>query len=572
MTLNGAASVFNIGGASMRVGDHATGAFNVVDGATFTGATINVAEKAGSTGEININNAKLTATVVNVGGGASAGGSGSISVTNSGKFMATSALNLFSSGSFTISGAGGVAMAIVEGATANDGAITITGASNSLYGGLEINGAVTGSGSLALDQYSLAVLGSAVASSQSILFDGAGAQLKLKDPAGFAAPISGFASNDLIDLMSIPYNTGSWAEFVSGALIVNPTTGVAVQLNFTNLSSTSFVLSKDTADGGTDIATASSGVDVVPFNAAQVTIGMGPDGSVSVTTPTGSDTLIDFKTIDLNDATITIDGNLATQIDNNGTHVYYIGAGPLVTLTNSNASFILSGGAQAKVTGGGDTIDLSGSGDVASLYSTGGNWDAVAGSNGTVNLNSAQATITGGGDAISFAGGSGNVASLCNTGGAWDTVTGSNGTVYLTSAQASVTGGGDWIDFAGGSGNAAGGDSAVLFSCTAESAADRRPSGIDTLFDARSLELLQGSPGCSSDRPGVALPPARQRGRRCCWAHSPPACCWPAARSPRGRDRGTGDAAERSYDPTRELYKAVNKAFAKHWKARPARN
>jgi len=41
-----------------------------------------------------------------------------------------------------------------------------------------------------------------------------------------------------------------------------------------------------------------------------------------------------------------------------------------------------------------------------------------------------------------------------------------------------------------------GGNCAVLLSCTADSAAaDRRPSGIDTLFDARALELLQGSPG-----------------------------------------------------------------------------
>ena len=41
-----------------------------------------------------------------------------------------------------------------------------------------------------------------------------------------------------------------------------------------------------------------------------------------------------------------------------------------------------------------------------------------------------------------------------------------------------------------------GGNCAVLLSCTGDSAAtDSRPSGIDTLFDARALDLLQGSPG-----------------------------------------------------------------------------
>ena len=57
----------------------------------------------------------------------------------------------------------------------------------------------------------------------------------------------------------------------------------------------------------------------------------------------------------------------------------------------------------------------------------------MTGSNGTVYLKSAQATVTGGGDWIDFAGGSGNAASLCNTGGNWDGVSASNGTVYLTS-------------------------------------------------------------------------------------------------------------------------------------------
>ena len=147
--------------------------------------------------------------------------------------------------------------------------------------------------------------------------------------------------------------------------------------------------------------------------------------------------------------------NQAFEVIAGGAHTYYDHSTALVTVTDSNATFLLSGGAQAKVTGGRDAIDLSGSGDVANLYGTGGNWDSMIANNGTVYLTSAQTAVYGGGDWIDFAGGSGNVASLYNTGGNWDSVLANNGTVYLTSAQTAVTGGGDWIDFAGGSGNAA---------------------------------------------------------------------------------------------------------------------
>jgi hypothetical protein len=83
--------------------------------------------------------------------------------------------------------------------------------------------------------------------------------------------------------------------------------------------------------------------------------------------------------------------------------------------------------AQYLAIGGGDWINFAGgTGNAASLYSTGGNWDGVVGSNGTVYLEGAQATVTGGGDWIDFAGGSGNAAALYSTGGSWDTVIGAS--------------------------------------------------------------------------------------------------------------------------------------------------
>jgi uncharacterized membrane protein YdcZ (DUF606 family) len=145
--------------------------------------------------------------------------------------------------------------------------------------------------------------------------------------------------------------------------------------------------------------------------------------------------------------------------------VFASGSGNAASLYSTGGSWDWVGGsngtvyltsAQASVTGGGDAIVFaSGSGNAASLYSTNGNWDWVGGPSGTVYLTSAQTTVTGGGDAIDFGSGSGNAASLYSTGGNWDWVGGPSGTVYLTSAQTSVTGGGDAIVFGSGSGNAA---------------------------------------------------------------------------------------------------------------------
>ena len=117
-------------------------------------------------------------------------------------------------------------------------------------------------------------------------------------------------------------------------------------------------------------------------------------------------------------------------------------------VTGSNQAVTLVG-AQCSVIGGANKVTLSGNGDSASLYNTAGAWDTVNGSNGGVYLGNAQASIVGGGDVVYLIGASANSASLYNTAGNWDTVNGSKGTVYLTNAQASVVGGGDTIYFFG---------------------------------------------------------------------------------------------------------------------------
>jgi len=50
---------------------------------------------------------------------------------------------------------------------------------------------------------------------------------------------------------------------------------------------------------------------------------------------------------------------------------------------------------------------------------------------------------------VNFAGGSGNAVSLYDTGGAWDSVQGSEGSLYLNNARAGVAGSGDTLHFSG---------------------------------------------------------------------------------------------------------------------------
>ncbi len=132
-------------------------------------------------------------------------------------------------------------------------------------------------------------------------------------------------------------------------------------------------------------------------------------------------------------------------------------------VSGSNGTVALNS-AQTTISGGGDgVIFASGSGNFADLFNTGvGNWDWVSGSNGTVALNSAQTTISGGADGVIFAGSSGNIATLNGTGGNWDWVAGSNGTIGLNNAQTFVTGGNDTVSFVGTSAVTLSGASDVL--------------------------------------------------------------------------------------------------------------
>jgi hypothetical protein len=81
--------------------------------------------------------------------------------------------------------------------TTDNGAVEATG------GTLKLTGAVSGSGALKLDAGATLELGAAVGASNTVVFNGAAARLKLDQPAGLHAPISGFGFGDLIDLTGV---------------------------------------------------------------------------------------------------------------------------------------------------------------------------------------------------------------------------------------------------------------------------------------------------------------------------------------------------------------------------------
>src|SRR5262249_5812741 len=135
-------------------------------------------------------------------------GAGQIALVNDGTIIATGSHALIidtganvvtNTGTLEATGSGGLT---VNSDVANSGLIWAHG------GNITMNGAVTGSGTAMIS--GSATLGFGAASSVDITFaaDAAGT-LALKDAAGFTGTISGFSSNDHIDLSNISYSIAS---------------------------------------------------------------------------------------------------------------------------------------------------------------------------------------------------------------------------------------------------------------------------------------------------------------------------------------------------------------------------
>jgi hypothetical protein len=127
------------------------------------------------------------------------------------------------------------------------------------YGNLSLWGAVTGSGTFNIETGNTLEFGSSIATGAAVAFAGTTGTLQLDNSAAFAATISGFTGNDVIDLTDLAYassgETVSWTQGTgihaaggsdpSGTLAI---TDNGITENFTlsgSYSSNNFVLASD---------------------------------------------------------------------------------------------------------------------------------------------------------------------------------------------------------------------------------------------------------------------------------------------------------------------------------------
>ena len=86
---------------------------------------------------------------------------------------------------------------------ADNGAVEAAG------GTLHLTAGVSGSGALKVDAGATLELGAAVGANNTVVFNGAASILKLDQPAGLHAPISGFGFGDLIDAAEVDEDKGA---------------------------------------------------------------------------------------------------------------------------------------------------------------------------------------------------------------------------------------------------------------------------------------------------------------------------------------------------------------------------
>ena len=128
-------------------------------------------------------------------------------------------------------------------------------------GNLLLYGAVYGTGTLLIGPNATMTLQAAVGSGQALAF-GQNATAVLNDARAFAGTITGFGSDDLLDLASTQATGASWAD---GILTIDTLLG-AIRLNVAgNYASNSFTVRSDGL-GGTYVAGGFGDVHMVCFD------------------------------------------------------------------------------------------------------------------------------------------------------------------------------------------------------------------------------------------------------------------------------------------------------------------
>lgn len=236
-SVQGAGSKFQAW-SSIVVGAAGAGTLSVSAGGAVAANAVAIANSAGSTGKLLLTGAgsSLTAAAITIGGGwSAAGGTGTATIALGAQLASTGWTILWNTGALALAGGSATAATYSIGGTLSGyGAITATSTSAAYEilnsgkieangGILTLNGAVTQTGSLAIDAQSELLLENSVASTQTVIFNpGGGATLALASPATMAASITGFGAGDSIALLG---STITQLLYTQGNLVALGNTG-----------------------------------------------------------------------------------------------------------------------------------------------------------------------------------------------------------------------------------------------------------------------------------------------------------------------------------------------------------
>ena len=186
-------------------------------------------------------------------------GGGQVALGGSHATVRASAVNIAQggaiSGAGTLSGLGGGNRTVTLASIDNEGSILASGGNLLLYG------AVRGMGTLLIDANSKMTLQAAVGSSQTLAF-GHNATAVLNDARAFAGTISGFGSDDLLELANTQATSATWAD---GILTINAAFG-PIRLNVAGSYASNFFSVQSDGLGGTYVAGGHGDVHMVCFD------------------------------------------------------------------------------------------------------------------------------------------------------------------------------------------------------------------------------------------------------------------------------------------------------------------
>jgi T5SS/PEP-CTERM-associated repeat protein len=186
-------------------------------------------------------------------------GAGQVALGGSHATVRASAVNIAQggaiSGAGTLSGLGGGNRTVTLASIDNEGSILASGGNLLLYG------AVRGMGTLLIDANSKMTLQAAVGSSQTLAF-GHNATAVLNDARAFAGTISGFGSDDLLELANTQATSATWAD---GILTINAAFG-PIRLNVAGSYASNFFSVQSDGLGGTYVAGGHGDVHMVCFD------------------------------------------------------------------------------------------------------------------------------------------------------------------------------------------------------------------------------------------------------------------------------------------------------------------